>query len=166
MEILGQSLTPKKSMSGWEFQWTIKCQDISSGGSIAMESVLGKFEARTSGGSTKSKLTQRSNKSVVMETSGGFISLILPEGWGAGLSAKTSGGCVSCQLPFTGKSYEIKYGGNHHPGRPRGPIERFRRFDCCSFGVAHVIESFEAVLYVTLDPLFTNGIWNLKSAHE
>jgi DUF4097 and DUF4098 domain-containing protein YvlB len=71
-----------------------------SGGGIRLKNIDGSVKADTSGGSVHAEM--RSNRGISLSTSGGTISLLLPENVGASIDASTSGGRVSSELPFSG----------------------------------------------------------------
>jgi DUF4097 and DUF4098 domain-containing protein YvlB len=71
-----------------------------SGGGIRLKNIDGSVRAATSGGSVHAEM--RSNRGISLSTSGGTISLLLPEKVGASIDAWTSGGRVSSELPFSG----------------------------------------------------------------
>jgi DUF4097 and DUF4098 domain-containing protein YvlB len=70
-----------------------------SGGGIRLKNIDGTVRAATSGGSVHAEM--RSNRGISLSTSGGTISLLLPENVGASIDASTSGGRVSSDLPFS-----------------------------------------------------------------
>jgi DUF4097 and DUF4098 domain-containing protein YvlB len=70
-----------------------------SGGSIDLNSVEGKVKAVTSGGSVHAAV--RVNRGVFLTTSGGTITLLLPERVRASIDAQTSGGRAQSQLPLS-----------------------------------------------------------------
>ncbi|HEY1891895.1 MAG TPA: DUF4097 family beta strand repeat-containing protein [Steroidobacteraceae bacterium] len=70
-----------------------------SGGDIRIQDDDGKVDAHTSGGSIQAQL--RTNDGINLETSGGSITLQLPQGSHASLDAETSGGDVTSNLPVT-----------------------------------------------------------------
>ena len=67
-----------------------------SGGSIDLKSRDGRVKADTSGGSVHAEV--RINRGVDLSTSGGSITLLLPENASASIDAKTSGGRVESEL--------------------------------------------------------------------
>lgn len=70
-----------------------------SGGGIRIQNDDGKVDAHTSGGSIEAQL--RTNDGINLETSGGSITLQLPQGTHGALDAETSGGDVTSNLPVT-----------------------------------------------------------------
>jgi hypothetical protein len=70
-----------------------------SGGGIRLKNIDGSVRAHTSGGSVHAEI--RTNRGISLSTSGGTISLLLPENVGASIDASTSGGRVSSTLPFS-----------------------------------------------------------------
>jgi len=70
-----------------------------SGGGIHLKNIDGSVRAATSGGSVHAEV--RSNRGISLSTSGGTISLLLPENVRASVDASTSGGRVSSTLPFS-----------------------------------------------------------------
>jgi hypothetical protein len=70
-----------------------------SGGGIRIQDDDGKVDAHTSGGSIEAQL--RTNGGITLETSGGSITLNLPQGTHGSLDAETSGGNVTSNLPVT-----------------------------------------------------------------
>jgi DUF4097 and DUF4098 domain-containing protein YvlB len=70
-----------------------------SGGGIRLKNIDASVRAATSGGSVNAEL--RSNRGISLSTSGGTISLLLPENVGASIDARTSGGRVSSELPLS-----------------------------------------------------------------
>jgi hypothetical protein len=70
-----------------------------SGGSIDLDSVEGKIKAVTSGGSVRAAV--RVNRGVFLTTSGGTITLLLPQSVRASIDAQTSGGRAQSQLPLS-----------------------------------------------------------------
>jgi DUF4097 and DUF4098 domain-containing protein YvlB len=75
-----------------------------SGGGIRLKNIDGSVRASTSGGSVHAEM--RSNRGISLSTSGGTISLLLPQNVGASIDASTSGGRVSSELPFSGTETE------------------------------------------------------------
>jgi len=71
-----------------------------SGGSIDLNSVEGKVKAVTSGGSVHAAV--RVNRGVLLTTSGGTITLLLPQNVPASIDAQTSGGRAQSELPLSG----------------------------------------------------------------
>lgn len=67
-----------------------------SGGSIDLESIEGRVKAATSGGSVHAEV--RTNRGVFLTSSGGSVTLLLPENVHATLDAKTSGGRAQSAL--------------------------------------------------------------------
>ncbi|MFZ0499802.1 MAG: DUF4097 family beta strand repeat-containing protein [Steroidobacteraceae bacterium] len=70
-----------------------------SGGGISIRSDDGKINAHTSGGSIQAQL--RTNDGITLDTSGGSITLMLPQTTHASIDAETSGGDVTSHLPVT-----------------------------------------------------------------
>lgn len=70
-----------------------------SGGGIRIQNDDGKVDAHTSGGSIRAEL--RTNDGINLDTSGGSITLLLPQSAHGSLDAETSGGNVTSDLPFT-----------------------------------------------------------------
>lgn len=70
-----------------------------SGGGIRIQNDDGTIDAHTSGGSISAEL--RSNRGVSLSTSGGGITLLLPQNTHASIDAETSGGSVTSDLPVT-----------------------------------------------------------------
>jgi hypothetical protein len=70
-----------------------------SGGGIDLRSVEGVVKASTSGGSVHAEL--RTNQGVSLTSSGGSITLLLPESVHATIDAETSGGRVHSELPLS-----------------------------------------------------------------
>ncbi len=70
-----------------------------SGGGIQIQEDDGKVDASTSGGSIRAQL--RSNRGIRLVTSGGGITLLLPQDAGGSVEAGTSGGGVSTDFPLT-----------------------------------------------------------------
>ena len=70
-----------------------------SGGGIRLKNIDGGVSAVTSGGSVYAEM--RSNRGITLRTSGGGITLSLPESVRASVDARTSGGHVSSALRFT-----------------------------------------------------------------
>lgn len=70
-----------------------------SGGGIGIQDDDGKVDASTSGGSIRAQL--RSNRGIRLVTSGGGITLLLPQDAGGSIEAGTSGGGVSTDFPLT-----------------------------------------------------------------
>jgi hypothetical protein len=70
-----------------------------SGGGIRVQNDDGKVDAHTSGGSIRAEL--RANDGITLDTSGGSITLLLPQGAHASIDAETSGGDVTSTLPVT-----------------------------------------------------------------
>jgi Toastrack DUF4097 len=90
------------STSGGSIGVTDSAGDLSletSGGGIRIQNDDGKIDAHTSGGSIQARL--RTNDGVTLETSGGSITLQLPQNTHASLDAETSGGDVTSNLPVT-----------------------------------------------------------------
>jgi DUF4097 and DUF4098 domain-containing protein YvlB len=69
-----------------------------SGGGIDLKSIDGKVKAVTSGGSVHAEV--RVNRGVYLTTSGGTITLLLPENVSASIDAQTSGGRAQSELPL------------------------------------------------------------------
>ena len=70
-----------------------------SGGSIHIRDDDGKVDAHTSGGSVSAEL--RANRGLNLSTSGGSITVRLPQDTRATIDAETSGGRVSSDFPFS-----------------------------------------------------------------
>jgi DUF4097 and DUF4098 domain-containing protein YvlB len=70
-----------------------------SGGSIELRSIEGRVAAVTSGGSIDAEV--HTNRGVFLKSSGGTITLLLPENVRASIDAQTSGGRAHSQLPFS-----------------------------------------------------------------
>lgn len=70
-----------------------------SGGGIRIQDDDGKVDARTSGGGIRAEL--RSNRGVSLGTSGGSITLLLPQDARGSIDARTSGGGISSDFPIT-----------------------------------------------------------------
>ena len=70
-----------------------------SGGSIDLKSIEGRVKADTSGGSIHAEV--RANRGVSLTSSGGSVTLLLPENVRASLDAKTSGGRAQSELPLS-----------------------------------------------------------------
>jgi hypothetical protein len=70
-----------------------------SGGSIHIQNEDGRVDAHTSGGGIRAAL--RANRGAVLATSGGSITLLLPQDAHATIDATTSGGRVMSDLPVT-----------------------------------------------------------------
>ncbi|HEX3843133.1 MAG TPA: DUF4097 family beta strand repeat-containing protein [Steroidobacteraceae bacterium] len=70
-----------------------------SGGSIRIQNEDGRVDARTSGGAIRAEL--RTNRGVTLATSGGSITLLLPQDTHAAIEAATSGGHVTSDFPLT-----------------------------------------------------------------
>lgn len=90
------------STSGGSIGVTDSAGDLylrTSGGGISVKSADGKVDAHTSGGSIRAEL--RSNEGIDLGTSGGGITLLLPQNTRASLDASTSGGSVTSDLPVT-----------------------------------------------------------------
>ncbi|MGB6489087.1 MAG: DUF4097 family beta strand repeat-containing protein [Steroidobacteraceae bacterium] len=70
-----------------------------SGGGIRLLDDDGKVDAHTSGGSIRAEL--HTNQGINLDTSGGSITLLLPQSTPASIDAGTSGGDVTSDLPVT-----------------------------------------------------------------
>lgn len=70
-----------------------------SGGSIHIQNEDGRVDAHTSGGGIRAAL--RANRGVTLATSGGSITLLLPQDTHGSVEAATSGGHVTCDFPMT-----------------------------------------------------------------
>ena len=70
-----------------------------SGGSIRIQNEDGPVDGHTSGGGIRAEL--RTNRGVTLSTSGGSITLLLPQDTHAAIEASTSGGRVTSDLPVT-----------------------------------------------------------------
>jgi hypothetical protein len=102
------------STSGGSIDATDSTGDLdlrTSGGGIRVENDNGKVDAHTSGGSIRADL--RTNAGITLETSGGGITLLLPQSTHASIDAETSGGDVTSDLPVTTTG---TVGGNHLHG--------------------------------------------------
>jgi DUF4097 and DUF4098 domain-containing protein YvlB len=75
------------------------------GGSINLKSADGKVTAATSGGSVRAEV--RVNRGIDLRSSGGPITLLIPEGVRASIDAHTSGGSVQSDLPVTRTEAEL-----------------------------------------------------------
>lgn len=82
-----------------------------SGGGIRIQDDDGKVDAHTSGGGIRAEL--RSNRGVSLGTSGGSITLLLPQDARGSIDARTSGGSISCDFPITTTDLS---GGDHVHG--------------------------------------------------
>lgn len=70
-----------------------------SGGSIRLRNDDGRIDAHTSGGNIRAEL--RANRGISLSTSGGNITVILPQDTRASVDAETSGGRVSSDFPLS-----------------------------------------------------------------
>lgn len=70
-----------------------------SGGSIHIQNEDGRVDGHTSGGGIRAQL--RANRGVTLATSGGGITLLLPQDTHAAIEAATSGGRVTSDFPVT-----------------------------------------------------------------
>lgn len=70
-----------------------------SGGSIHIQNEDGRVDGHTSGGGIRAQL--RANRGVTLATSGGSITLLLPQDTHAAIAAATSGGRVTSDFPVT-----------------------------------------------------------------
>lgn len=70
-----------------------------SGGGIDLRDDDGKVDAHTSGGNVSAQL--RANRGINLSTSGGSITVLLPQDTHATIDAETSGGRVSCDFPLS-----------------------------------------------------------------
>lgn len=70
-----------------------------SGGEVVLLRIDGKIFGETSGGNIEARLLGE-NRGVHLETSGGSISLFVPNSIAANVEASTSGGSVKCDLPI------------------------------------------------------------------
>jgi len=70
-----------------------------SGGSIHIENEDGRVDAHTSGGGIRAAL--RANRGITLGTSGGSITLLLPQDTHGSVEATTSGGHVTSDFPMT-----------------------------------------------------------------
>lgn len=82
-----------------------------SGGGIRIQNDDGRVHARTSGGSIRAEL--RSNHGISLSTSGGSITLLLPENTQASVEAESSGGGVTSDFPLSSTPIAA---GNHLQG--------------------------------------------------
>jgi len=73
----------------------------SSGGGITLENVAGKVDGSTSGGSISARFSSPPSDEVKLKTSGGGVTLHVPENSAFNLDASTSGGSVASELPVT-----------------------------------------------------------------
>jgi len=88
--------------SGGSIEVTDSSGDLdihTSGGSIEMDNDDGKVDADTSGGGIRAQL--RSNRGISLRSSGGSITLLLPQGTHASIDAATSGGRVTSDFPLS-----------------------------------------------------------------
>lgn len=70
-----------------------------SGGGVDLRNDDGRIDAVTSGGGIRAQL--RSNRGISLATSGGSITLLLPQGTGGSLDAESSGGGITSDFPVT-----------------------------------------------------------------
>jgi len=70
-----------------------------SGGGIRLKNDEGRIHAVTSGGSIRAQL--RANRGLSLNTSGGGITLLLPQNAHAAIDAQTSGGDIRADFPFS-----------------------------------------------------------------
>lgn len=82
-----------------------------SGGGIQIQDGDGAVQAHTSGGGIRVQL--RSNQGISLSTSGGGITLLLPQNTPGSVDAETSGGSVTCDFPLTTTHFSS---GNHVQG--------------------------------------------------
>lgn len=82
-----------------------------SGGSIRLQDDDGRVDAHTSGGGIRAQL--RSNRGISLDTSGGSITLALPQNAHGSVDASTSGGRVTSDLPVSTSGF---IAGNHLHG--------------------------------------------------
>jgi len=82
-----------------------------SGGGIRLQDDDGEVHAHTSGGSIRAQL--RANHGITLASSGGGITLLLPQNTRASIDAATSGGGVSSEFPLSTVQTEV---GNHLQG--------------------------------------------------
>lgn len=86
-----------------------------SGGAIDIENAKGKVDAHTSGGSVSASFQSPINDEVQLKTSGGGVTLKVPESSAFDLDASTSGGSVSSDLA-------VKTDGKPKRTSLRGPV--------------------------------------------
>lgn len=79
-----------------------------SGGGISIQNAEGTVDAHTSGGSIRAQL--RSNRGINLSTSGGGITLLLPQNIHGTVDAATSGGSVDSDFPVT----TMHFGNRNH----------------------------------------------------
>ncbi|MGH8320100.1 MAG: DUF4097 family beta strand repeat-containing protein [Steroidobacteraceae bacterium] len=94
--------TAELSSSGGHIDVTDSTGDLdlrTSGGSIGLQNDDGSVRAHTSGGSIRAEL--RVNRGISLSTSGGSITLLLPQNTGASIDAETSGGSVTSDFPLS-----------------------------------------------------------------
>ena len=90
------------SSSGGSIEVTDSAGDLyvrTSGGSIRIQDEDGRVDAHTSGGGIRAEL--RSNRGISLDTSGGSITLVLPQNTRGSVDAGTSGGHVTSDLPVS-----------------------------------------------------------------
>lgn len=90
------------SSSGGGIEVTDSTGDLrvrTSGGSIRIQGDDGRVDAHTSGGGIRAEL--RANRGISLDTSGGSITLVLPQNTRGSVDAGTSGGHVTSDLPVT-----------------------------------------------------------------
>jgi hypothetical protein len=88
--------------SGGDIEVTDSTSDLdlrTSGGGIRLQNDDGNVNAHTSGGSIRAQL--RANRGISLGTSGGDITLLLPQNTHASIDAETSGGDVTCDFPLS-----------------------------------------------------------------
>jgi hypothetical protein len=97
------------STSGGSIEVTDSTGDLelhTSGGGIRIQNDDGKVDADTSGGSIRAQL--RSNRGIRLVTSGGGITLLLPQNTHASIEAGTSGGGVTSGFSVTTTQFGAK----------------------------------------------------------
>lgn len=102
------------SSSGGGIRVTDSTGDLdlgTSGGGIRLQNDDGRIHAVTSGGSIRAQL--RANRGVSLATSGGDITLLLPQNARASIEARTSGGGITTDFPLTTTQLS---GGDHLVG--------------------------------------------------
>lgn len=75
------------------------CDVSTSGGSIRIEDATGKVSGSSSGGSVAAKFSVAPTSDCTLKTSGGGVTVAMPEKSGVELDAATSGGRVTSDLP-------------------------------------------------------------------
>lgn len=92
-----------------------------SGGSIRLDAIYGTVDAETSGGSITADLAVQPDGPVTLRTSGGSVSVSVPDDLRADLDAVASGGRVRSDLPITiqGSISKSRLQGTLNGGGPR-----------------------------------------------